>query len=342
MIKLLKKWIITEEEILNIINHYNLNKDSHLKEEEMELLKNKEKVILNVALKDKSLEEIISLLDFFNPTHESMQHYILLATSYGRKDFLEYFITNGDIDSELPYNGFIYDKIFVYMSKYGWLELMKTICSQKDISQNYQYESLKWALVKNHIEIVKFLIDDIKLNILDHTGRSFLNWAVKSGNEDILEYMFEKIPVIHEIEITHILRNALTSDNPKMIEIVSSKGCFIDKLTWHDLIYKIKEVKVPALKKAVELGLLPDKDTKTIFNESISFQNLELATFIADDVLKFEYILIETEKEFVFYFKKENFIHSQSFNGSVDVFLKKIINPELKSKILIEREKEAS
>ena len=80
-------------------------------------------------------------------------------------------------------------------AQYGYIELVKIILKKDDLDVNFQGAFSCSALIvstkNNYVDIVKLLLNhkDININLQDNQGLTSLDWAMKLGHKEIINFI---------------------------------------------------------------------------------------------------------------------------------------------------------
>jgi ankyrin repeat protein len=107
----------------------------------------------------------------------------------------------------------------------GNLELLKDLANNEDLHANNE-ELLRLATINGHLDIVKYLVEDEKANILDAPTNnlhhnSFIN-AIDHNRPDILEYFMSR--GIPQVNVNHGLIAAVGAGNMDLVEYLLRAG----------------------------------------------------------------------------------------------------------------------
>ena len=124
----------------------------------------------------------------------------VLAASNGQLDIIKWLVNSPETYYDLSKYS---HKAMDSAAKYGHLEIVKWIfenqtnigmsLSSNNVRKICSYESLKWATINGHFEILKFLIENIIINYPNHSVYTFclIDYAANNGHLEIIKWLHE-------------------------------------------------------------------------------------------------------------------------------------------------------
>ncbi len=202
---------------------------------------------------------------------ESLELSARLAAQEGHQELVELFVAHG---FDLDHCDAKDKSVLTAAASNGRLELTKWIVGQKKIRKKSTQKALRLACQQNHMDIVRFLVEEAKVDINAKEGRdkSTVVSAARRGHLDVLAYLRKNGATLDGSLGSAALEKALGSGKEDAFLWLLDNGANLAKGAIKDSIRTCAEGGlVSVLAKLNELGIVYREAAASDFTETFAF-----------------------------------------------------------------------
>ncbi|EFA85015.1 hypothetical protein PPL_02010 [Heterostelium album PN500] len=185
------------------------------------------------------------------------------------------------------------------MVSYGYLAQLKQYFSENAVSNNCEIKSFRNAIDTNNIDILRYLLDDLQIDIRKTKGKrsrynvtKILNHAAKSGRLEIVRYLCEQTPFKWNY-YEAMVKSPLSRDFEivkYLVERVNSSKLFINYSSYNSTVFD-NAAKIGGIDMIKWLSSNRSADKKT--------SNMLLSAVNAKQAATIEYLLREGKETMI-------------------------------------------